>query len=99
MITATEAPTTADVSEVQLFKVLSDATRLKILSLLSKENELCVLELGEILGHTQPLVSHHLAMLLEIGLIRRRPQGRHNYYSMTPGRLHQLVGDALKKYE
>ena len=54
---------------VQVFKLLADETRLKILFFLGREKELHVSALCERLGQSQPAVSHHLALLRVAGLI------------------------------
>lgn len=54
---------------VKLCKLLSDETRLKILYYLTQKDELHVRALCELLGESQPAVSHHLALLRVAGLI------------------------------
>jgi ArsR family transcriptional regulator len=54
-----------------LFKALSDETRLRIYSLLTKA-ELCVCEIEDILKLSQSLVSNHLAVLRRVGLVKAR---------------------------
>ena len=54
-----------------LFKALSDETRLRIYSLLTKA-ELCVCEIEDILNLSQSLVSNHLAVLRRAGLVKAR---------------------------
>ena len=56
---------------VDLFKALSDETRLRIYSLLTR-GELCVCELEDILNLSQSLVSNHLAVLRRAGLVKAR---------------------------
>lgn len=76
---------------VQLFKLLSDETRLKILSFLHESEELNVLELCRLLDQRQPSVSHHLALLRVAGLIEMRRDGKHNYYRLVPKRFQELI--------
>ena len=57
---------------VQLFKLLADETRVRILHLLHQSDELNVLELCKLLDQRQPSVSHHLALLRVAGLIDMR---------------------------
>jgi ArsR family transcriptional regulator len=66
---------------VQRFKLISDETRLRILSILS-EGERNVSSLCEALGQSQPAVSHHLALLRVSGLIRGDRQGKNIFYSL-----------------
>jgi ArsR family transcriptional regulator len=66
----------------QVFKLLSDETRLRILFYLalSPNGELHVTDLCHRLGQSQPAVSHHLALLRVSGLIESRREGKHNFY-------------------
>jgi|GEM_PF-595887 len=66
---------------LKIFKALSDETRLKIIDSLSK-SELCVNELAETIGTTQPNASFHLGILLEAGLITGRQSGKNIFYSL-----------------
>jgi ArsR family transcriptional regulator len=75
----------------RVFKLLSDETRLRILLYLSRRKELHVRALCEILGQSQPAVSHHLALLRMAELIEPRRQGKHNYYHIQPRRFEQLL--------
>ncbi len=68
------------------FKALADETRLKIFALLTKQ-ELCVCEIEDVLGLPQSLVSNHLAVLRQAGLVRSRrddTDGRWIFYSADP---------------
>ena len=67
---------------VQVFRLLSDETRLRILFFLAQNQELHVTDLCDRLGQTQPAVSHHLALLRVSGLIEARREGKHNFYSV-----------------
>lgn len=63
------------------FGALSDITRLEIVKLLT-EHEMCVCELEERLGMSQPAISHHLRALRKAGLISGRKSGKWTYYSL-----------------
>jgi len=76
---------------VQIFKLLSDETRLRILLYLARENELHVTALCDKLGQSQPAVSHHLALLRVAGLIEARRDGKHNYYSVRQSHFHRIM--------
>jgi len=65
-----------------VFTLLSDETRLRILAYLIEREEMNVTDLCERLGQSQPAVSHHLALLRVSGLIEPRREGKHNYYSV-----------------
>lgn len=76
---------------VKLFKLLSDETRLRILYYLTQRSELHVRALCELLGESQPAVSHHLALLRVAGLIERRREGKHNYYGLKTRQFSTLL--------
>jgi len=88
-----ELPTHLEKDLVQVFKLLSDETRLRILLYLMREGELHVTALCEKLGQSQPAVSHHLALLRVAGLIEARRDGKHNYYSICRNHFQQLMGE------
>ena len=88
-----DLPTHLEKDLVQVFKLLSDETRLRILLYLMQEGELHVTALCERLGQSQPAVSHHLALLRVAGLIEARRDGKHNYYSICRNHFHSLMGE------
>lgn len=65
----------------ETFRVLSDPTRVRILYLLSRA-ELCVHDLAQLLGISQPAASHHLRILRMQGLVRTRREGKSIYYTL-----------------
>lgn len=67
----------------QLFRALSDKTRLRMLRLLLG-GELCVCDLVAVLGCPQPTASRHLAYLRRVGMVTVRKQGVWSYYKMAP---------------
>ena len=66
----------------EIFKALSDPTRLRIIMLLL-ENELCVCELMFILKMEQSRISHQLRFLKYAGLVEDRRDGRWIIYSIS----------------
>ena len=82
---------------VDVFKALSDETRLRILNLLY-ERELCVCDVMEILQITQAKASRHLIYLKNAGLVKDRKQAQWAYYSRRndnkPKFLDSLVYDS-----
>ncbi len=66
----------------QLFKALSDVSRLRILNLLIHSGELCVCDIISIMGVPQAKVSRHLAYLKRTGLVTDRRQGLWMLYSI-----------------
>jgi len=60
---------------LNVYKALSDETRLKILKLL-EQGELCVCDIVAALNMIQPNISFHLAVLKEAGFIKDRREGK-----------------------
>jgi len=69
---------------IELFKALSGDIRLRCLSLLLNNNELCVCELTYALDLPQPKISHHLGPLRKAGLVIDRKEGLWIYYQINP---------------
>src|SRR3954463_1964477 len=93
--------TTPEVSDsmvrelAQVFKLLSDETRLRILFYLAQNSELHVTDLCNRLGQSQPAVSHHLALLRVSRLIEARREGKHNFYSVCTDHFGELLLDLV----
>jgi ArsR family transcriptional regulator len=66
---------------VELFKVLGDSSRIKILHALFK-NEFCVKDIAQILNLNQSSVSHQLKILKHLKLVRFRREGKNIFYSL-----------------
>jgi len=66
---------------VNIFKLLSDETRLRILMLLFQE-ELCVCQLSGILDVPQPRVSQSLSKMRDMGLVSDERQEKYIFYSL-----------------
>jgi ArsR family transcriptional regulator len=71
------------------FKALADPARLRLLSLIAngEGGEACACDLVEPLERSQPTVSHHLAILVNAGLITREKRGKWAWYRLVPERL------------
>ena len=72
------------------FHALADPARLRLLSLIAAQPEVCACELVEPLGKSQPTVSHHLKVLFEAGLVHREKRGTWVWYRAAPERLDAL---------
>jgi ArsR family transcriptional regulator len=81
------------VSVTDLLKVVAEPLRWRILELLAGE-ELCVCHLVEELDGNQPLVSHHLRVLRDAGLVTTSKFRYWTYYRLVPGALAPLA-DAI----
>ena len=74
----------------QLFKVLGDHTRVRILNALYR-SELCVCYLTSILGMNQSAVSHQLRVLRDTRIVRSRKQGKNVLYSLDDSHIAGLI--------
>ncbi|MDN4594252.1 ArsR/SmtB family transcription factor [Polycladomyces subterraneus] len=79
----------------QIFKALSDPTRLKILHLLSVE-ECSVSRIAEQLGLTPSAISHQLAYLRTLRLVRHRREGHTVYYSCDDDHVLALLRQTIE---
>ncbi len=72
------------------FKALSDPTRVRLLNLLARNEELCVCELQAHFDLSQGTISHHLGVLRRAGLIEGRELGRWVFYRADTSALEAL---------
>jgi ArsR family transcriptional regulator len=75
----------ADLADV--LAALADPVRLRLLSLVAAQGEVCSCALEEPLGKSQPTISHHTRVLAEAGLITGEKRGRWMWWSIAPSRL------------
>jgi ArsR family transcriptional regulator, arsenate/arsenite/antimonite-responsive transcriptional repressor len=66
-----------------IFKALSDETRVQIMTLLLERDELCVCDFVGALGETQSKVSRHLRYLYHSGLVKDRRAGLWMHYRIS----------------
>jgi DNA-binding transcriptional ArsR family regulator len=81
-----------DLSE--LFKVLGDATRIKIISALLTQ-EMCVCDIAVLLDMTKSAISHQLRVLRQSKLVKARKQGKHTYYSLDDDHVQSIIETGL----
>ena len=74
----------------KIFKALSDTDRLEILNLL-RDEEKCVCDIARNFGIRQPLVSRHLKILKNCGLVKQREEGTRRFYSVTDPIIFELI--------
>lgn len=85
----------------EFFSFLGDANRLRILSVLAKE-ELCVSDLAALLEMSESAVSHQLRNLRAMRLVSYRKQGRNVFYQLHDSHvfhLYQAVAEHLDESE
>ena len=99
--TARAAPCCAAITEAALsnseaaelagiFAALSDPVRLRLLSIVASEGEVCSCNLEGPLGKSQPTVSHHTKVLAEAGLIEGEKRGRWTWWRVVPVQMERL---------
>ena len=74
-----------------LFRTLADPTRRGLFERLCREGEKTVGALTAQAGVSQPVVSKHLSLLKQAGLVRDRHEGRQTHYSAELGALAPLI--------
>jgi len=85
----TESPL-SEVDSIELAKVLaaiSDPVRLRLLSLVAANAEVCSCDLEAPLDRSQPTISHHTRVLSQAGLIRGERRGKWMWWRIEPDRL------------
>jgi ArsR family transcriptional regulator len=66
-----------------LFKALADPARVRAINLLARSDEpVCLCNLMEPLGLSQPTVSHHMKKLTDAGIVEREQRGKWAYFSL-----------------
>ncbi len=70
----------------EVFKALGDPTRVRLLAHIaaSEHGTACACHLPDLLGISQPTLSHHLKKLTEAGLVTREQRGRWAHYTAVP---------------
>ena len=87
---AAEAEATAE-----LFKALADPARVRIVNTLATSREpVCICELIEPLGLSQPTVSHHMKKLLDAGLVDREQRGKWAFFTLKREAVEKLAAVA-----
>lgn len=74
----------------QVFSALGDPVRLRLLSLVASQGEVCSCDLEAPLQRSQPTVSHHTRILAEAGLITGEKRGRWTWWRIAPDRVEAL---------
>jgi len=93
------APVLSDIevaATAELFKALADPARVRIVNLLAGADgePVCICNLVEPLGLSQPTVSHHMKKLLDVGLVEREQRGKWAYFSLRRDAVETLASVA-----
>lgn len=74
----------------ELFQLLSDPTRIRIVNMLYNA-EMCVEEIAHEVGKSQSLVSHHLSRLKARDIVAARQDGKRSFYRLGGPRIERIV--------
>lgn len=75
----------------ELFRLLGDPTRVRILYALAEVGELCVCDIAAVVDAPETSVSHALRLLRASGVVRNRKSGRMVYYSLDDVHVRMLL--------
>ncbi|MBI4090078.1 MAG: winged helix-turn-helix transcriptional regulator [Candidatus Kerfeldbacteria bacterium] len=81
----------------QFFSALGDPLRLRIVALLCWKQDLCVTDLTELLDISQPLVSHHLRILRQAGVVTVERMGQMQCPRLASARIEHMVMNLLTR--
>lgn len=96
---ASAMPNMYEIIEIaELFKVLGDPTRARILWCLISA-ELCVCDIAQLLGMTHSAVSHQLRVLRQAKLVAPRRSGKEVYYSLLDDHVTKILSMAKEHIE
>lgn len=79
----------------RVLNVLGNKTRVAILAIMERHNEVCACELQPALGLPQPTITTHLRKMYDIGLLKHKEVWKYSYYFINP-KYKQLISDILK---
>ena len=95
-ITRQEIPSEEEIYRMaELFKTFGDATRIRILTALSKQ-ELCVCDIADLLGMSQSAISHQLRVLKQQELVHFRREGKTVFYSLADAHVSTILAQGLQ---
>lgn len=82
-------------SLANLFKLIGDTTRVKILYILDN-NEMCVCDIANVLNMSKSAVSHQLAVLRKSNVVKCKRSGKEVYYTLDDEHVNKLFEIALE---
>lgn len=77
------------------FKIFGDATRIKILYVLS-QSEMCVCDIATLLKMGQSAISHQLRVLKQMCLVKFRRDGKTVFYSLADGHIETILAQGME---
>ncbi len=79
----------------ETFRALADATRAKIVHVLAGQ-PLCVGDLAQVVGVSEPAVSQHLRLLRTMRIVHGRRTGKMVFYSLEDEHVRSLLGQVIR---
>jgi DNA-binding transcriptional ArsR family regulator len=90
------APPDRDVTELaDVFALLGDPSRLRILTALAEGGEMCVCDIAASTGMSESATSHALRLLRAHRIVEPRRAGRMQYYRLADAHVRLLIDVAL----
>ena len=86
-----------DTETVIILKALADINRLKIVKMLSTEEEMCGCRIHEAFDFSQPTLSHHMKVLCDAGIVKDVQGGKWHHYSVNKEKMEELF-NVLRLY-
>lgn len=84
---------------VEVFAMLADATRVRIILALRNAEEMSVNHLADVVDKSPAAVSQHLAKLRLARMVQTRREGTTVFYRLTDEHASELVSDAVRQAE
>lgn len=72
-------------------KALADPVRLRLVSIVASAGEGCACDFPELLGKSQPTISHHLSQLVKAGILDREQRGKWAWFTLNYERLNAVT--------
>ena len=72
-------------------KALADPVRLRLVSIIASAGEGCACDFPELLGKSQPTISHHLSQLVKAGILDREQRGKWAWFTLNNERLNAVT--------
>lgn len=77
-----------------LLRALGDPARLRLLAYMVAEGgaDVCICDMPQVVGLSQPTVSHHMKRLVDAGLVTREQRGKWAYFTLVPDQFAAVRG-------
>ena len=82
----------------ELFKIMGDSTRMKLLFAIDK-SDMCVNDIANLLNMSKSSISHQLAVLRNVGIVKYRREGKEVIYSLDDEHIKELFEVSIEHVE